>query len=171
MMTNTVSISKVEHDDVNIDDIDKKLSFIITHSLSVCTTCCIKFLLTRAAEYWCFLRMHRRNQAENSGSLELPDWIFDVDEVDDSPDINILQELDIDVPLVYSVIIWMMFHPWYWFFCSSSITPSPHPLSSPTSQKEFWGPCGVVSKHNCCVVKVNNNYVSGCLVWINTVDM
>jgi hypothetical protein len=84
---------------------------------------------------------HRRNEG---GSLDLPDWIFDVDDIDDIPDINILQELDVDAHLIYSVILWMTIHPWYWFFCSSSIAPRPHPLSSPASQKEFWGPCGVV---------------------------
>ena len=87
--------------------------------------------------------MHNRRNHQ-VGPLELPHWIFDVDEVDDPSDINILQELDIDVHLIYSTIMWMVVHPWYWFFCSSSITPRPHPLSSAASQKEFWGPCGVV---------------------------
>lgn len=80
-----------------------------------------------------------------SNNLEIQ-WIFEVDEVDEdiSTNLSILQELEIDIELIYQTIKWMLSYPWFWMFCNTSSTRS-HPLISPTSQKEFWGPCFVVS--------------------------
>lgn len=89
--------------------------------------------------------MQRRNSIET-------EWIFDVEEVDEeNASITILQELEIDVELIFLSVKWMLSHPWCWIFSRSS-SNRVHPLASPLSQREFWGPCFVVSAFGVFVV-------------------
>lgn len=73
------------------------------------------------------------------------EWIFDVEEFDEeNTSTSILQELEIDVQLIFQTIKWMLSYPWIWIFFSSSSSQF-HPLASHASHREFWGPCFVVS--------------------------
>lgn len=98
----------------------------------------------------------RRNSIET-------EWIFDVEEFDEeSISISLLQELEIDIQLIFQTIKWMLSYPWFWFFISSS-SSSVHPLASHVSQREFWGPCFVV-----CLTSVDINNGTGELIWDDT---
>jgi hypothetical protein len=99
--------------------------------------------------------MQRRSSIET-------EWIFDVEEVDDENTSNsILQELEIDVGLIFQTIRWMLSHPWWWLFFPSSANRV-HPLASPLSQREFWGPCFVV--RFCTVICSHISLRSVCMV-------
>lgn len=83
----------------------------------------------------------------SSESLKLPDWIFDIDETDDPPrDVSILQELEIDIPLIMSTTVWMLLYPINLCIKYSGNTAilSSCPLSINAAKKEFWGPCSLV---------------------------
>jgi hypothetical protein len=74
------------------------------------------------------------------------DWVFEVDECDDPlGNETLLEELDIDAKLLCSTVVWMLFYPWSWFCCSGGQSQAPHPLSTLSSHREFWGPFGVIS--------------------------
>jgi hypothetical protein len=93
--------------------------------------------------------MHQRR----TPTLET-EWIFDVQEIDDeNPSNTILQELEIDVELIFLSIKWMLSYPWCWIIFPSS-SNRVHPLASPLSQREFWGPCFVV-----CMVVMPSSHI------------
>jgi hypothetical protein len=82
--------------------------------------------------------MRRKNRDAETNFL--PSWFFDIDEEDDvSVDQSILEELDIDVPLIVKSVKWQLVYPFQWCFLSFLLTPQLHPLSSPSAQQEFWG--------------------------------
>ena len=77
----------------------------------------------------------------NSGHIELPSWIFDVDEDDEiDPDTPLLVELDIDIAHIYRNIKWMIFGPWSYFCCRRY---DRHPLQNLNKSNnihiDFWG--------------------------------
>ena len=70
----------------------------------------------------------------------MPAWVWDIEEQDESQaELSILQELDIDVALIASSVRWQLVYPFQWVFLSFLLTPQLHPLSTPSSQQEFWG--------------------------------
>jgi hypothetical protein len=82
--------------------------------------------------------MPRKNRVTETPFL--PPWVWDIDEQDDvHADQSILEELDIDVPLIIKSIKWQLVYPFQWCFLSFLLTPQLHPLSTPSSQQEFWG--------------------------------
>lgn len=80
----------------------------------------------------------------------LPDWIFDVDETDETPlsDQSILEELEIDIMHIRKVSIYMLSNVMrkvYKFIDPRHIlVESVHPLAG-EAPFEFWGPFAVVS--------------------------
>ena len=81
-----------------------------------------------------------RRRSRTTETHFLPPWVWDIDEQDDvQVDQSILEELNIDVPLIVKSIRWQLVYPFQWCFLSFLLTPQLHPLSTPSSQHEFWG--------------------------------
>lgn len=87
--------------------------------------------------------MHsRRNSAFSPDHRDLPHWIFDVDDDDDSLDMrhnaSLLQELEIDLEQIYTCILWMFIAPVRYLFARPNA--GAHPIHRATNI-DFWGPC------------------------------
>lgn len=78
-------------------------------------------------------------------SSGLPAWMFEVDEYDetDAADKHILEELDIDLPLILNIILWTVIRPLS--ICTSRIKREKHPLKYRPSYSSYWGPSGVMA--------------------------
>lgn len=78
----------------------------------------------------------------NSG---LPVWMFEVDEFDETDihDSHILEELDIDLPLILNVMLWTMIRPLS--ACTNRVKRERHPLKFRPSYNSYWGASGVMA--------------------------
>ena len=87
--------------------------------------------------------MRRVSHAPSVDSA-LPAWMLEVDEHDDtdSIDANILENLDIDTQLIFTIILWTMIRPLS--NITASIKPERHPLKYRPSHS-YWGAFGVMA--------------------------
>mmetsp|Transcript_3266 Transcript_3266/g.5081 ORF Transcript_3266/g.5081 Transcript_3266/m.5081 type:complete len:224 (-) Transcript_3266:1194-1865(-) len=83
--------------------------------------------------------------------IELPRWIFEVDEEDEiQGDSSLLEELEIDPAHIYRSILWMLFGP---CFQLTGMPNKKHPLHnmglhSDNRSIDFFGPCSMVSLYS-----------------------
>jgi hypothetical protein len=87
----------------------------------------------------------RQVSSKHEPQSGLPAWMFEVDEFDDteaSAESNILEDLDIDLHLIFTIILWTILRPLS--TCTRSIKKERHPLKFRPSHS-YWGPAGVMA--------------------------
>jgi hypothetical protein len=89
------------------------------------------------------------SREEREERVELPNWIFDIDDEDESATSSrtLFQELEIDPGHIYRNVMWMLFGPCYRLVGRPYKRHPLHASSSANNRRgiDFWGPCAAVS--------------------------
>lgn len=108
--------------------------------------------LVRINEYYQYHYINMRTRAQSAKPSEeaasgLPAWMFEVDEYDetDAADTNILEELDLDFHLIFSIILWTIIRPLS--ACTRRLKMERHPLKFRPAYTSYWGPSGVLAAY------------------------